>query len=70
MKTQEVLQGTVKFFSVQKGYGFIIDDNSGKEYFVHITGTKSKAPLKQDDSVQFQLEDSKRGLKAVNVECI
>ena len=31
-------QGTVKFFNTDKGFGFIKDDNSNTEYFVHVTG--------------------------------
>ena len=66
---KEVLTGVVKFFSTQKGYGFIKDDLSENEYFVHITGVKMKTSLKKNDLVIFQLEDAKRGVKAVNVVC-
>ena len=58
--------GTVKFFNETKGYGFIKDDDSEKEYFVHITGLKDK--VKQNDKVSFDLSDGKKGLNAVNVK--
>lgn len=57
-------KGTVKFFNETKGYGFIKDE-SGKEYFVHVSGLKDK--VKQDDQVTFDLEEGKRGVNAVNV---
>ncbi len=58
--------GTVKFFNETKGYGFIKDDESEKEYFVHITGLKDK--VKQNDKVSFDLSDGKKGLNAINVK--
>lgn len=58
-------KGTVKFFNETKGYGFIKDDESGKEYFVHITGLVDK--VKENDDVSFDLEEGRRGTNAVNV---
>ncbi len=58
-------KGTVKFFNETKGYGFIKDDDSGKEYFVHITGLVDK--VKENDDVSFDLEEGRRGTNAVNV---
>ena len=59
-------KGTVKFFDETKGFGFIKDENSGTDYFVHVTGLKSK--IKDNDQVSFDLEQGKRGLNAVNVK--
>ncbi|HCT94380.1 MAG: cold-shock protein [Bacteroidetes bacterium GWE2_39_28] len=59
-------KGTVKFFDETKGFGFIKDENSGTDYFVHVTGLKSK--IKDNDQVTFDLEQGKRGLNAVNVK--
>lgn len=58
--------GTVKFFNETKGYGFIKDDESDKEYFVHVTGLIDK--IKDGDEVTFDVEEGKRGLNAVNVK--
>lgn len=58
--------GTVKFFNETKGYGFIKDNESGKEYFVHVSGLKER--VKQDDEVTFDLEEGKKGVNAVNVK--
>ncbi len=57
--------GTVKFFNELKGFGFIKDSNSTKEYFVHSSGLKDS--IKENDSVTFDLQEGNKGLNAVNV---
>jgi cold shock protein len=57
--------GTVKFFNNSKGFGFIVDDESGKDVFVHVSGLK--ADIKEGDKVTYELEQGKKGLNAVNV---
>lgn len=59
-------KGTVKFFNELKGFGFIKDKASEKEYFVHSSGLKDK--IKENDEVTFDLEEGKKGLNAVNVK--
>ncbi|MFV0304898.1 MAG: cold-shock protein [Moheibacter sp.] len=58
-------KGTVKFFNETKGYGFIKDDESENEYFVHVTGLVDK--IGEGDAVSFDLEEGKKGTNAVNV---
>ena len=58
--------GTVKFFNNEKGYGFIKDDESGKDVFVHKTGLIDD--INEDDQVTFEEEEGKRGVNAVNVK--
>ena len=58
--------GTVKFFNETKGFGFIKDANSSKEYYVHANGLKEK--VRENDEVTFDLEEGKKGLSAVNVK--
>lgn len=58
--------GKVKFFNDSKGYGFIKEDESEKEYFVHVSGLIDE--IRQDDDVTFELKEGKRGLNAVNVK--
>jgi len=58
--------GTVKFFNETKGFGFIKDSESSKEYFVHATGLVDK--IKENDDVTFDLQEGKKGLNAVNVK--
>ncbi len=59
-------KGTVKFFNESKGFGFIKDANSSKEYFVHSTGLIDR--IKENDEVTFDLAEGKKGLNAVNVK--
>ena len=60
--------GTVKFFNDSKGYGFITEEGSGSEYFVHISGLIDE--VKQGDAVEFELKEGKKGMNAVNVKVI
>ncbi len=59
-------KGTVKFYNEAKGFGFIKDNESSKEYFVHSTGVKES--IRENDAVTFDLEEGKKGLNAVNVK--
>jgi len=59
-------KGVVKFFNDTKGFGFIKDEESSKEYFVHSSGLKEN--IKENDNVTFDLEQGKKGLNAVNVK--
>jgi cold shock protein len=58
--------GTVKFFNETKGFGFIKEDGSNEEFFVHATGLVDK--VKENDAVEFDLAEGKRGTNAVNVK--
>ncbi len=57
--------GIVKFFNESKGFGFIKDVRSSREYFVHVTGLKDS--VRDNDEVTFDLEEGKKGINAVNV---
>lgn len=59
-------KGIVKFFNESKGYGFIKDQESEKEYFVHASGLIDK--INENDEVTFELQEGKKGLNAVNVK--
>ena len=57
--------GTVKFFNAEKGFGFIKHDDSNKETFVHVSGLNGD--IKEGDKVEFDLQEGKKGMNAVNV---
>jgi cold shock protein len=59
-------KGTVKFFNETKGFGFIKDADSPKEYFVHSSGLNDK--IRENDEVTFDLQEGQKGLNAVNVK--
>lgn len=61
-------KGTVKFFNESKGFGFISEENSNKEHFVHVTGLIDE--IREGDYVEFDLQEGKKGLNAVNVKVI
>ena len=62
-------RGKVKWFSQQKGYGFI-EQEGGKEIFVHYSGINGDGfrNLREGDSVQFDVEQGEKGPKAINVK--
>lgn len=57
--------GKVKFFNETKGFGFIKVDGDGQEVFVHVSGLKEE--IRENDSVEFDIQEGKKGLNAVNV---
>lgn len=58
--------GTVKFFNVTKGFGFIKDAETDNEYFVHVSGLIDK--INENDEVTFELQEGRKGMNAVNVK--
>lgn len=63
-----MITGTVKFFNDSKGFGFITEEGSKKEHFVHISGLIDE--VREGDTVEFELKEGKKGLNAVNVRVI
>ena len=62
-------KGTVKWFSNQKGYGFITDANTGNDVFVHYTGLLMDGfkTVAENTEVEFEIIDGDKGPQAVNV---
>ena len=58
--------GKVKYFNESKGFGFIVDDETKAEIFVHISGLVDN--ITQEDTVSFDVIDGRKGLNAVNVK--
>ena len=61
--------GSVKWFSDQKGFGFIVPDDGGKDIFVHHTGIEGAGfkSLKEGDKVTYEVSQSSKGEQATNV---
>jgi CspA family cold shock protein len=63
-----VKNGTVKFFNASKGFGFITEDDSNTEYFVHVTGIIDE--INEGDKVEYELKEGRKGMNAVNVRIL
>ncbi|MBY5959260.1 cold shock domain-containing protein [Membranicola marinus] len=61
--------GTVKFFNNSKGFGFITPDDGGKDVFVHANDLDGVS-ITEGDKVEYDVEEGKKGLNAVNVTLI
>ena len=61
-------RGTVKFFNDAKGFGFIKEEDSNTEHFVHVSGLIDE--IREEDTVEFELKEGKKGLNAVNVKVV
>jgi len=60
--------GTVKFFNNSKGFGFITPDEGGKDVFVHVNGLVDE--INEGDKVSYDVEESPKGLNALNVKVV
>ena len=58
--------GTVKFFNESKGFGFVVDNSSQEEIFVHVTGLIDN--IREGDQVTFNTERGKKGMNAIDVK--
>jgi CspA family cold shock protein len=58
-------KGKVKFYNQTKGFGFINDNETGEDIFVHSSGLKDQ--IRDGDEVTFDVTTGKKGLNAVDV---
>ena len=62
------MQGTVKFFNENKGFGFIKPDDSSKDIYVHSSGLIDQ--IRENDKVEYDEEQGEKGMNAVNVKLV
>jgi len=60
--------GTVKFFNESKGFGFIVNEDTQQDTFVHVTGLTEE--IREGDRVEYEEREGKKGLNAVDVRVI
>lgn len=63
------MEGTVKFFNESKGYGFITNDDTGRDIFVHVTGLNGET-LNEGDKVEYEETEGRKGMTATDVRVI
>ena len=61
--------GKVKSFNSSKGYGFIIDDETGEDVFVHVTSLNG-LKINEGDKVEYVIEEGERGKTATNIQLV
>ena len=63
------MEGTVKFFNESKGYGFITNDDTGRDIFVHVTGLNGET-IQEGDKVEYEETEGRKGMTATQVRVI
>ena len=63
-------RGTVKWFNTQKGFGFIVPDNGGKDVFVHISAVERAGlkTLNEGEKIEYDLEENRGRMAATNLK--
>jgi len=71
-KEKKVAKGNVKWFSEKKGYGFITQEDGGDDVFVHHKNIVMEGfrKLVEGQNVTYEVQESEKGLQAVNVEVV
>jgi CspA family cold shock protein len=64
--------GTVKWFNAKKGYGFIVEDDTNKDIFLHVSELENSKlrVLKENQKIKFEILEENSKLKAVKIEKI
>ena len=64
------MKGTVKFFNESKGYGFITDDETNKDIFLHVSALEESKlrTLKEEQKIKFDIKEEKNKLQAINIK--
>ena len=72
MKGSIMPSGKVKWFNAKKGYGFITDDETNKDIFLHVSSLENSKlrVLKEEQKIKFDIKEEKDKLQAINIKKI
>ena len=70
MRGIEMPSGKVKWFNSKKGYGFITDDETNKDIFLHVSALENSKlrVLKEEQKISFDIKEEKNKLQAINIK--
>tara|TARA_Y100001970_G_C13479524_1_gene483639 strand:+ start:273 stop:491 length:219 start_codon:yes stop_codon:yes gene_type:complete len=70
MKGFTMPSGKVKWFNSKKGYGFITEDKTNKDIFLHVSALESSKlrVLKEEQKIKFDIKEEKNKLQAINIK--
>ena len=70
MRGQEMPSGKIKWFNSKKGYGFIKDDETQKDIFLHVSALEESKlrVLKEDQKIFYDIKEEKNKLQAINIK--
>ena len=70
MRGQQMPTGKVKWFNAKKGYGFITDDKSKKDIFLHVSALEESKlrVLKEEQKIFYDIKEEKDKLQAINIK--
>ena len=62
--------GKIKWFNSKKGYGFITDDETNKDIFLHVSSLEESKlrVLKEEQKIKFDIKEEKSKLQAINIK--
>jgi cold shock protein len=70
MRGSTMPSGKVKWFNAKKGYGFITDDESEKDIFLHVSALEDSKlrVLKEEQTIVYDIKEEKNKLQAINIK--
>jgi CspA family cold shock protein len=70
MRGSMMPSGKVKWFNSKKGYGFVTDDETNKDIFLHVSVLEESKlrVLKEDQKLKFDIKEDKNKLQAINIK--
>ena len=72
MRGLDMPSGKVKWFNSKKGYGFITDEETNKDIFLHVSALENSKlrVLKEEQKIKFDIKEEKNKLQAINIKKI